>query len=108
MILSIGFPVAHARRTARSHRSKKKDSAQALLQKRTRTVFVCDLPEPEHRAGIRAISELSAYGGIAECQCSSIFFALLALGIAALWILTARGELPPDWDPVRSMSPAED
>jgi hypothetical protein len=38
-----------------------------------------------------------------------IFSALLALGIAALWILTAaRGELPRDWDPLRTMSPAED
>ena len=27
-----------------------------------------------------------------------IFAALLALGTAAVWILTARGELPPDWD----------
>jgi hypothetical protein len=26
-----------------------------------------------------------------------IFAALLALGAAAVWILTARGELPPDW-----------
>jgi hypothetical protein len=27
-----------------------------------------------------------------------IFAALLALGTAAVWILTARGELPPEWD----------
>ena len=33
-----------------------------------------------------------------------IFFALLALGTAAVWILTARGELPPDWDPLWTMS----
>ena len=30
--------------------------------------------------------------------------ALLALGTAAVWILTARGELPPDWDHLRTMS----
>jgi hypothetical protein len=36
-----------------------------------------------------------------------IFSALLALGIAMVWILTARGELPSDWDPLQ-MSPAED
>jgi hypothetical protein len=33
-----------------------------------------------------------------------IFSALLSLGIAAVWILTARGELPPDWDHLRTMS----
>ena len=33
-----------------------------------------------------------------------IFAALLALGIAAVWILTARGELPTDWDHLRTMS----
>jgi hypothetical protein len=32
-----------------------------------------------------------------------ILFALLAMGTAAVWILTARGELPPDWDPLRRM-----
>ena len=32
-----------------------------------------------------------------------IFAALLALGAAAVWILTARGELPPDWDHLRTM-----
>jgi hypothetical protein len=32
-----------------------------------------------------------------------IFFALLASGTAAVWILTARGELPPHWDPLRTM-----
>ena len=32
-----------------------------------------------------------------------IFFALLALGTAAVWILTARRELTtPDWDPFRT------
>ena len=30
--------------------------------------------------------------------------ALFALGTAAVWILTARGELPPDWDHLRTMS----
>ena len=30
--------------------------------------------------------------------------ALLALGTAAVWILTARGDLPPDWDHLRTMS----
>jgi len=29
---------------------------------------------------------------------------LLALGTAAVWILTARGELAPDWDHLRTMS----
>ena len=33
-----------------------------------------------------------------------VFAALLALGAAAVWILTARGELPPDWDHLRIMS----
>jgi hypothetical protein len=34
-----------------------------------------------------------------------VFGALLALGTAAVWILTARGELPRDWDHLRTMSP---
>ena len=33
-----------------------------------------------------------------------IFAALLALGTAAVWILTARGELPRDWDHLRTRS----
>ena len=33
-----------------------------------------------------------------------VFSALLAMGAAAVWILTARGELPPDWDNQRTMS----
>ena len=33
-----------------------------------------------------------------------IFSALLALGTAAVWILTARGELPPECDDLRTMS----
>jgi hypothetical protein len=37
-----------------------------------------------------------------------IFSSLLALSIAAVWILTARAELPPDWDPLRTTSRAED
>ena len=32
-----------------------------------------------------------------------IFAALLALGAAAVWILTARGELPPDWDHLETL-----
>jgi hypothetical protein len=34
-----------------------------------------------------------------------IFAALLALGTALVWILTTRGELPPDWDHLQTMSP---
>ena len=33
-----------------------------------------------------------------------IFAALLALGTAAVWILTARGELPSDSDHLQTMS----
>jgi hypothetical protein len=33
-----------------------------------------------------------------------IFAALLALWAAAVWILTARGELPPDSDHLQTMS----
>jgi hypothetical protein len=33
-----------------------------------------------------------------------IFSALLSLGTAAVWLLTARGDLPPDWDPLRTGS----
>jgi len=37
-------------------------------------------------------------------MCLDVIAALLALGTAAVWILTARGELAPDWDHLRTMS----
>ena len=41
---------------------------------------------------------LRADGDSSMSMFIDIFAALLALGAAAVWILTARGELPPDWD----------
>ena len=47
---------------------------------------------------------LRADGDSSMSMFIDIFAALLALGAAAVWILTARGELPPDLDHLRTMS----
>lgn len=35
-----------------------------------------------------------------------IFAALLAWGMAAVWVMTGRGELPADWDHLRDADQA--